>query len=82
MRGATKVETCPDQMTDSFQAHKDDAAMLEPCWPLTQARDVRSALVNRLYCAVCTVFVGVLSTANVRFTSSINTLMQSSKVVF
>ena len=43
---ATKGETCADQMTDSFQAHKDDAAILEPCWPLSQARDVRSALVN------------------------------------
>ena len=26
---ATKGETCVDQMTDSFQAHKDDAAILE-----------------------------------------------------
>ena len=24
---ATKGETCADQMTDSFQAHKDDAAI-------------------------------------------------------
>ena len=30
--------------------------------PLSQARDVCSALVNRLYCAVGTVFVDVLST--------------------
>ena len=45
---ATKGETCADQMTDSFQAHKDDAAIFEPCWPLSQARGVRSALVNRL----------------------------------
>ena len=27
---ATKGETCADQMTDSFQAHKDDYAILEP----------------------------------------------------
>ena len=27
---ATKVETCADQMTASFQAHKDDAPILEP----------------------------------------------------
>ena len=26
---ATKGETCVDQMTDSFQAHKDDAAIIE-----------------------------------------------------
>ena len=31
---------------------------------LSQARAMRSALVNRLYCAVCAVFVGVLSTPN------------------
>ena len=37
-------------MTDSFQAHKDDNAIIELCWPLSQARDVRSALVNKLYC--------------------------------
>ena len=54
-------------MTDSFQAHMDDAASLEPCWPLSQARDVRSALVNRLCCAVCAVFVCVLSTLPVDF---------------
>ena len=51
----TKDETCANQMTDSFQAHKDD-----PC-DLSQARAVRSALVNKLYCAVCAVFVAVLS---------------------
>ena len=28
---ATKGETCAGQITDSFQAHKDDAAFLEPC---------------------------------------------------
>ena len=54
-------------MTDSFQAHKDDTAIRDYLsragpWALSQARDVRSALVNRLYCAVCAVFVGVLST--------------------
>ena len=26
----TKGETCVDQMTDSFHAHKDGAAILEP----------------------------------------------------
>ena len=40
---ATKGETCADQMTDSFQAHKDVMQFL------SQARAVRSALVNRLY---------------------------------
>ena len=29
---------------------------------LSQARAMRSAFVNRLYCAVCAVFTGVLST--------------------
>ena len=53
---ATKGETCADQMTDSFQAHKDVTQFL------SQARAMRSALVNRLYCAVCAVFMGVLST--------------------
>ena len=27
---ATKGETCAGQMTNSFQAHKDDTAILEP----------------------------------------------------
>ena len=35
---------------DPFEAHKDDNAILEPCWPLSQARGVRSLLVNKLYC--------------------------------
>ena len=48
---ATKCETCADQMTDSFQAHN-----------LSQARTIRFALVTRLYCALCAVFMGVLST--------------------
>ena len=30
---ATKGEKCANQMIDSFHAHKDDAAILEPCWP-------------------------------------------------
>ena len=39
------------QMTDSFQAHKDDTAIRVTS---SQARGVRSALVNRLYCSdVC-----------------------------
>ena len=42
-------------------------AILEPCWPSIQWRDVRSALVTRLYRAVCAVFVGVLSTHPVDF---------------
>ena len=58
---ATKGETCADQMTDSFQAHKDVMQFL------SQACAVRSALVNRLYCAVCAVFTGVLSTHTRRF---------------
>ena len=41
---ATMGETCADQMTDSFQAHKDVMQFL------SQARAMRSALVNRLYC--------------------------------
>ena len=49
---ATKCEACADQMTDSFQAHKDVVQFL------SQARAMRSSL----YCAVCAVFVGVLST--------------------
>ena len=53
---ATKGETCGDQMTDVFQAHKDVVQFL------MQTRAMRSALVNRLYCAVRTVFMGVLST--------------------
>ena len=40
---ATQGETCADQMTDSFQAHKDVMQFL------SQARAMRSALVKRLY---------------------------------
>ena len=43
-------------MTDSFQAHKDVMQFL------SQTRAMRSALVKRLYCAVCAVFMGVVST--------------------
>ena len=44
----TKGEACADPMTDSFQAHKDDTAILD------KARGVRSALLNRLCCTdVC-----------------------------
>ena len=43
-------------MTDSFPAHKDVTQFL------SQVRAVLSALVKRLYCAVCAVFMGVLST--------------------
>ena len=57
---APKGETCADQMTDSFQAHKDVMQFL------SQARAMRSALVKRLYCAVCAVFMGVLSTQRER----------------
>ena len=38
----TKGETCADQKTGSFQAHKDARQFL------SQARAVRSALVKRL----------------------------------
>ena len=48
-------------MTDSFQAHKDVFQFL------SQARAILSALVNRLYCVVCAVFMGVLSTHPVDF---------------
>ena len=58
---ATKGETCADQMTDSFQAHKDFMQFL------SHPRAMRSALVKRLYCAVCAVFMGVLSTLPVDF---------------
>ena len=34
---------------------------------LSQARAMRSALVTRLYCAVCAVFMGALSTLPVDF---------------
>ena len=44
-----------------FQAHKDVVQFL------SQTREMRSALVNRLYCAVRTVFMGVLSTLPVPF---------------
>ena len=77
---ATKGETCADQMPDTFQAHKDDAAILEPCWPLSQARDVGSALVNRLYCAVCAVFVGVLSTYPCRFSGILSRKPKSPRI--
>ena len=56
-----KGETCADQMTDSFQAHKDVMQFLR------QARKMRSALVKRLCCAVCAVFLSVLSTPSVNF---------------
>ena len=46
---ATKGETCADQMSDSFQAHKDDAAILESCWPLSKARDVTALYVQCLW---------------------------------
>ena len=41
---------------DSSESHKDDNGILEP-----SALCVRSALVNKLYCAVCAVFVCVVS---------------------
>ena len=53
-----KGETCVGQMTDSFQGHKDVMQFL------SQARAMRSALVKRLYCAVCEAFMGVLSWAS------------------
>ena len=56
---ATKGETCADQMADSFQAHKNVMQLL------SQGRAMRSALVKRLYCAVCAVFTSVLSTGAV-----------------
>ena len=48
-------------MTDSFQAHKNVMEFL------SQARAMRSLLVNKLYCAVCAVFMGVLSTLPIEF---------------
>ena len=53
----TKGETCADQMTDSFQAHKDVMQFL------SQARAMRSALVKRLYCAVCVLSTPTPSTS-------------------
>ena len=58
---ATQGETCADQITDSFQAHKNVMQFL------SQAHAMRSALVKRLYCAVCAVFIGVLSTSSNKF---------------
>ena len=52
-------------MTDSFQAHKDVMKFL------SQARAMCSRLVKRLYCAVCAVFVGVLSTGSSSVTSRV-----------
>ena len=52
------------QMTDSFQAHKDVMQFL------SQARAMRSALVNRLYCAVCAVSMCVLSTGSLPSSNS------------
>ena len=53
---ATKGETCANQMTDSFQAHKDSTQFL------SQARAMRSAHVKRLYCAECAVYVCTVHT--------------------
>ena len=58
---ATKGGTCANQMTDSFQAHKDVMQFS------SQARATRSALVKRLCCAVCAALMGVLSTLLRRF---------------
>ena len=55
-----------DQMTDSSQAHKDVMQFL------SQARAMRSALVNRLYCAACAVFMGVLTVYTLRSFSGRN----------
>ena len=41
------IHLTPDKF---FRRKKVDNAILEPCWPLSQALDVRSALVNKLYC--------------------------------
>ena len=48
---ATKDETCVDQMTDSFQAHKDDAAILGPsaCGAFRACEET----VLRCRCSVC-----------------------------
>ena len=47
-------------MTDSFQAHKDFTQFLSQARAV-QARAVRSALVNRLYCTdVCCEWVSCL----------------------
>ena len=46
VNGKWENNKCADQMTDSCQAHKDDMQFL------SQARAMRSALLNRLYCAV------------------------------
>ena len=49
---ATKGETCVDQMTDSFQAHKDDAAILEP-----RACDAFRACEETVLRCMCSVYV-------------------------
>ena len=48
---ATKGETCADQMTGSFQAHKDDVAILEPS--ACDAFRVCEETVLRCMCTVC-----------------------------
>ena len=47
----TKDETCADQMTDSFQAHKDDTAILEPS--ACDAFRACEQAVLRCICSVC-----------------------------
>ena len=56
---ATKGETCVDQMTDSFQAHKDDAAILEPS--ACDAFRACEETVLRCMCSVygCTVCIAI-----------------------
>ena len=63
---ASKGETRADQMTDSFQAHKDDAAIIEP----SACEAVRACEETALRCMcsvdVCTVYKMTSSLTGVR----------------
>ena len=62
---ATKGETCADQMTESFSGAQRCYAILAP--NACDAFRACEGTVKRLYCAVCAVFMGVLSTPPVDF---------------
>ena len=57
-----KDETCADQMTDSFQAHKDDTAILEP-----SACDAFRACEHAALRCVCSVCGCTVNTHTVDF---------------
>ena len=64
----TMDETCGTPDDQLILGHKDACtSRLVLNLRASQARAMRSALVKRLYCAVCAVFLGVLSTLPVDF---------------